>query len=261
MLLQVKGKFRIRISFKVSKKINFPNFAKEELIDIANSNEILKFIPGFLVNAIEQGKTVVLDCINEANSTVRESLNGLLDKKNNGEENYFDLPENTENQKIKIHPNFRMICTCNINNIKDMSPAFVNRFDIIVLENKLQKLNDEQYNELLCNMFISFDRIPHKKNRINANQRNIDLDIQFSDDKNEDGVQNEENEIEANETIENKEEIIKREKEVLNGEKELIKKIYDKIKILPLNKEITKKAKDYSHLRTITSLNRLFMEL
>ena len=81
MLLQVKGKFRIRISFKVSKKINFPNFAKEELIDIANSNEILKFIPGFLVNAIEQGKTVVLDCINEANSTVRESLNGLLDKK------------------------------------------------------------------------------------------------------------------------------------------------------------------------------------
>ena len=70
--------------------------------DKSDNNEILKFIPGFLVNAIEQGKTVVLDCINEANATVGERLNGLLDKKNNDEENYFDLPENTENQRIKI---------------------------------------------------------------------------------------------------------------------------------------------------------------
>ena len=104
-------------------------------------------------------------------------------------------------------------------------------------------------------MFISFDRIPQKKNRINGNQRNIDSDIQFDDDENEDDAQNEENE--ANKMIENKEEIIKKEKEFLNGEKELIKRIYDKIQILPLNKEDAKQTKDYSHLRTITSLNRL----
>jgi midasin (ATPase involved in ribosome maturation) len=49
--------------------------------DKSKSNEILKFMPGFLVDAIENGKTVVLDCINEANATVGERLNGLLDKK------------------------------------------------------------------------------------------------------------------------------------------------------------------------------------
>ena len=137
-----------------------------------NSNEILKFYPGFLVDAIKEGKTVVLDCINEANATVGERLNGLLDKKNNVEENYFDLPENTEEVKIRIHSNFRMICTCNINKIKDMSPAFVNRFDVIVLENQLEDLEDTQLGELISNLFISFDRIPQKINIINNSEFN-----------------------------------------------------------------------------------------
>ena len=81
----------------------------------SDSNEALKFKPGFLVEAIKTGKTVVLDCINEINVTVGERLNGLLDKKNNSDEEYFDLPEDPENLRIQIHKNFRMICTCNIN--------------------------------------------------------------------------------------------------------------------------------------------------
>ena len=51
--------------------------------EISEINEILKFIPGFLVEAIKQGKAVVLDSINEVNATVVERLNGLFDKKNN----------------------------------------------------------------------------------------------------------------------------------------------------------------------------------
>ncbi len=43
----------------------------------------LIFIPVFLVNALETGKTVVWDYINEANATVGGSLNWLLDKKIN----------------------------------------------------------------------------------------------------------------------------------------------------------------------------------
>jgi midasin (ATPase involved in ribosome maturation) len=81
----------------------------------SDSNEALKFKPGFVVEAIKTGKTVVLDCINEVNITVGERLNGLLDKKNNSDEEYFDLPEDPENLRIQIHKNFRMICTCNIN--------------------------------------------------------------------------------------------------------------------------------------------------
>ena len=51
-----------------------------------DNNENIKFIPGFLVKAIEEGKTVVLDCINEVNTIVGERLIEILDKKNNTDE-------------------------------------------------------------------------------------------------------------------------------------------------------------------------------
>ena len=77
--------------------------------DISKSNEFLKFKDGFLVKAIEEGRIVILDCINETNPKIIERLNFLLDKKNNVEEEYFDLPENTEKIRIHIHKNFRLI--------------------------------------------------------------------------------------------------------------------------------------------------------
>jgi len=49
--------------------------------DDSKSNEILKFKDGFLVEAIEKGRIVVLDCINETNPAIIEGLNSLLDKK------------------------------------------------------------------------------------------------------------------------------------------------------------------------------------
>ena len=75
-------------------------------------NEMLKFKPGFLYDAIQNGSTVIFDSINEASSTVSERLNGLLDKKNNENEEYFEVPENSKESKIKIHPNFRIIMYC-----------------------------------------------------------------------------------------------------------------------------------------------------
>ena len=65
-----------------------------------------------------------------------------------------------------------MIFTCNINNIKDMSPAFGNRFDVIVLENQLYKLNDTQLAELISNIFISFERIPQRIKKSKLKERN-----------------------------------------------------------------------------------------
>ena len=222
--------------------------------DKGENNEILKFIPGFLVDAIEKGKTVVLDCINEANATVGERLNGLLDKKNNADEEYFDLPENTERLKIPIHKDFRMICTCNINNIKDMSPAFVNRFDVIVLENQLEKLSDNQLSDFITNIYVSFDRIPEKKQKANLIDQQKLEGIQFEEDEDEENEEKDEEEDIP--IIENKEEIIKNEKEFSNNEKILISKICGKIKKLPEIKIENKKNIDYSHLRTITSLSR-----
>ena len=62
----------------------------------SKNNEMLKFKPGFLYDAIQNGSTVIFDSINEASSTVSERLNGLLDKKNNENEEFFEVPENSK---------------------------------------------------------------------------------------------------------------------------------------------------------------------
>ena len=210
-------------------------------------SEILKFKLGFLVEAIEKGGIVVFDCINETNPEIIERLNSLLDKKNNEEEEYFDLPENYEKQKIHIHKNFRMICTCNLKNIKDMSPAFVNRFDVVVLENQLENLNNTQYSKLIANIFNLFEHIPKK---VNTNRQKELDDIQFYDD--EDSIESEEEEYIK--VLESKEEMINKENKFMNDEKNMINKIIDKIKILPEKKESNKS--EYSHIRTISALSR-----
>ena len=87
-----------------------------------------------------------MDNLQESNSTVTERLNGLLDfkydeNKNKGEkERKFDVPENPLESSIKIHKKFRMIGICNINQLSKMSPAFLNRFDIIFLEDQLENM-------------------------------------------------------------------------------------------------------------------------
>jgi len=90
--------------------------------------------------------------------------------------------------KIPIYGNF-----CNINNINDMSPTFLNRFNVIVLENQLEKLNDYQLSELISNFFISFAIIPQKqkKENINHHEKNEIILIE-EDNKEENEEENEE---------------------------------------------------------------------
>ncbi len=116
-----------------------------------SSNKILKFKKGFLVKAITKGHVAIFDQINEAPSTVYERLNGLLDKKYNDEDNCFPIPEYSEKIYLKIHENFRIICTCYDSKLKNISPAFLNRFDIIYLENQLE--NVEDYKDLINKLF------------------------------------------------------------------------------------------------------------
>ena len=224
--------------------------------DKSDNNEILKFIPGLLVDALEKGRTVVLDYINEANATVCERLNGLLDKKNNEEEEYFDLPENTEKLRIPIHKNFRMICTCNINNLKDMSPAFVNRFDVVVLENQLENLNYNQYQKLISNIFISIENMPKRQKKIDTMSQKIFKEIEFEEEDDFENIEpNNIDERENFKALENKEELVIRENEFIIKEKNLINLIFNKITNLPESR--TKpNAYGYSHLRTMTALSR-----
>ena len=121
-----------------------------------DDGELIKFDPRFLYNAIVEGNCVVLDCINETPSRVIERLNGLLDKKNSDKENVFEVPENTKKPLIKINKDFRIICTSNFEKINQISPAFVNRFEVIVLEDQLKGLGDSKiknFIQFLCNKY------------------------------------------------------------------------------------------------------------
>ena len=58
---------------------------------------------------------------------------------------FFELPENPNENKIEINPNFRLICVCDYEKLKKMSPAFINRFDVIVLDDIFDKnISDEE---------------------------------------------------------------------------------------------------------------------
>lgn len=119
-------------------------------------SELIKWENGFLTEAIQGGGAVVLDCLDQASSTVTERLNGLLDQKyDDTTKAIFYVPENPQQDEIEINKNFRLICTCDITKVNQMSPAFVNRFDMIVLENQIEGLDEEKRKELIKFLLIN----------------------------------------------------------------------------------------------------------
>ncbi len=90
-----------------------------------------------------------------------------------------------------------------------MSPAFINRFDVIVLYNQIENINEKNLLNLISFLYISFDRIP-KKNQIFAKMnRNNNKNSQGPFDN---GSDNDEEEIEETED------------KIINKEKKLIEK-------------------------------------
>ena len=160
---------------------------KEKISD--KNNEILKFEPRFLFQAIKDGNCIVLDSIDEAPSRVIERLNGLLDKKNNKEESIFEVPENSNEPEIPINPDFRIICTSNDKKLNQISPAFINRFEVIYLEDQLEQLEKNEKETLikfLCNKYqteyniskiesIKRNEIINEFNEFNKNSKEFDI--------------------------------------------------------------------------------------
>ena len=72
-----------------------------------------------------------------------EKLNEILDKKNNKMERTISIPENTEKPNIDISDSFRIICTSNYEQLSYLSPAFINRFGVIILEEQIEYLSFE----------------------------------------------------------------------------------------------------------------------
>ena len=138
---------------KCSDLIGYHNPKNEEEIN-SGDDAIMEWKEGFLTRAIKEGKIVILDNLHEANSTITERLNALLDfkydeNKKKGDIKRFDIPENPLENSIRIHNNFRIIGICNLDKIIKMSPAFLNRFDIIVLENQLEGIKKKEFEILI----------------------------------------------------------------------------------------------------------------
>ena len=155
---------------------------------IQESEEMLVWKNGFLTDGIINGLTIVLDNINEAPSTVTERLNGLLDKTYDNKEAHFELPENPNDLKpIKINKNFRIICVCQYEKIKKMSPAFINRFDVIVLDDLFDKnVSDKELKKLIAITLIkkSFNQPEIIEEEEQQMSESEDLGEAYSDDDN-----------------------------------------------------------------------------
>ena len=165
--------------------------------EIQKENKMLVWKPGFLTEGVKNGWSVILDNIEEASSIVSERLNGLLDINYREGNNKFDIPENPnpkENQ-IDIKPSFRLICTCDINQINKMSPSFVNRFDVIVLEDQLEEIKEKELIELIATRMIIENE---SKNDINLKVPDCE-DFMTDDDDDDDIKNNKEKDKDINE--------------------------------------------------------------
>ena len=105
-----------------------------------------------------------------------------------------------------------------------MSPAFINRFDVIVLENQIEKICHNDFLNLISYLFISFDKIP-KKNKIFEKNKELNNNSKgpFKGGKND-------NNLIVNDIIEESNSIIiEQQKELLEKEKPFLIKLIEKI--------------------------------
>ena len=113
--------------------------------DLQNSiGQLIKWKNGFVVKGMLKGKCVILDRLEKVRPTVTERLNCLLDVNYLHNKEYFEIPENPEfSNGLEINQNFRIIATVEEDELNKMSPAFINRFIIIYLDDQLENLQEE----------------------------------------------------------------------------------------------------------------------
>ena len=166
---------------KCSDLIGYISPKKDNTID--GNRIIMEWKDCFLLKAIEKGEIVILDNLQEASSVITERLNGLLDIKYNenkkkATKKEFDVPENPLKNSIIIHDNFRIIGVCDIDNIMKMSPAFLNRFDIIVLENQLENISKIEFRSLIKTLLVREENINMHNEYISVETKEKDIFIE-----------------------------------------------------------------------------------
>ncbi len=132
--------------------------------DISDSSSgIFEWSNGPLTQAIKYGFSGIFDNINSAPAKVIESLNALLDPKDSDEDNYFEIPQNYNEPRIRIHHDFLFIGTCVIEEMEKLSPAFLNRFTVINLEDQLEKAKDENEVKKAIKSIIDSEKVDFRR--------------------------------------------------------------------------------------------------
>ena len=117
---------------------NTPNSEMEK------STGLFEWKDGPLTLAVKYGYLGLFVNINSAPTKVIESLNSLLEPKDSEKDYKFEIRQNTKESEIAIHKNFLFIATCPLSKINDLSPALLNRFTIINLEDQLENATIEE---------------------------------------------------------------------------------------------------------------------
>ena len=164
---------------------------------VENMNEhmsqLIKWENGFVVEGLIKGKCIILDSLENAQSTVTERLNNLLDINYMHDTEYFSIPENPElKEGVKINPKFRIIATVDEENLHKMSPAFINRFIIIYLDDQFSYIKQgdiKLFSQTILDKIIKEE----EKSRKNSNdsERPNFMDEENSDSENSEEYLNE----------------------------------------------------------------------
>ena len=168
---------------------------RQKPVDDLNNpvGELIKWENGFVVEGLIKGKCIILDSLEKAQPTVTERLNNLLDINYIHDTEYFTIPENPElKEGIKINPNFRIIATADEEGLSKMSPAFINRFIIVYLDDQLTNVKK---GDIKLFSSIIFNKIQNDKESKNRKDSNDSDRPNFMDEENSSDNDNNSNEF------------------------------------------------------------------
>lgn len=117
----------------------------------------IRWINGPIIDAIQKGEILVLDQIDTAPSTILERLNSLYDGM--GSPDFiFTVQENPEESEVLVHQSFRIIATASERGLNDLSPAFLNRFTIIHINDQIPEIMSSKEAAMKCGRFFAFQQ-------------------------------------------------------------------------------------------------------
>ena len=106
-------------------------------------------MPEILTKAIQGRKVNILDNIEQFQPTTIKRLNPSLYKNYKDELAKIEVPKNPDWPIINIHKDYRLLSTTtNIEKLNKLSPAFINSFDIIILEDQLKEIENNDNKQL-----------------------------------------------------------------------------------------------------------------